>query len=163
MEQLKKRTIFFLLGGVIVVAIFAHIATNLMHIGWSGRMPGAHMMEMGKHHRVFGHHGPRMMQPHGMPMFGWMSLLIQLALIIIGWLIWKTTKGAGKWIGGALMAIGLVTLLPKVLLAVLAIIAAYVLLRDKTKTTPEFEPFVPPIQKDSFLDEWEKTIQKEEK
>ncbi|WP_343053470.1 hypothetical protein [Anoxybacillus tengchongensis] len=163
MEKLKKRTIFFLLGGVIVVAILAHMATYFMHIGWSGRMPEAHMMEMGKHHRAFGHHGPQMMRPHSMPMFGWMSFLIQLAFLVIGWVIWKATKGPGKWIGGALMAIGLVALLPKALLAVLAIIAAYVLLRDKTKPTPEFEPFVSPIQNHSFLDEWEKTIQKEEK
>ncbi len=160
---MKKRAIFFLLGTVIVVAILAHVAIYLMHIGWSGRMPEAHMMEMGKQHRAFGHHGPRMMRPHGMPMFGWMSFLIQLAFLVVGWIIWKATKGPGKWIGGALMAIGLVALLPKALLAVLAIIAAYVLLRDKTKPTLEFEPFVSPIQNYSFLDEWEKTIQKEEK
>ncbi|MBE2947133.1 hypothetical protein HPK08_15085, partial [Anoxybacillus flavithermus] len=61
------------------------------------------------------------------------------------------------------MAIGLIALLPKTLLAVLAIIAAYVLLKNKTKPTPEFAPFVSPIQSHSFLDEWEKTIQKEEK
>ncbi|KFZ32337.1 hypothetical protein JS44_10615 [Anoxybacillus flavithermus] len=153
---MKKRTIFFLIGGVIFVAILAHMATYFTHIGWSGRMPTEHMMEMGKHHRAFGHHGPQMMRPHGMPMFGWIPFLIQLALLIIGWIVWKTTHGGGKWIGGALMAIGLVALLPKALLAVLAIIAAYVLLRNKTKPTPEFEPFVSPIQSHSFLDEWEK-------
>lgn len=160
---MKKRTVFFLIGGLVVIAVFAHIATYFMHIGWSGRMPAEHIMGMGKHHRAFGHHGAQMMRPHGMPMFGWIPFLLQLALVIIGWIVWKTTRGGGKWIGGALMAIGLIALLPKTLLAVLAIIAAYVLLKNKTKPTPEFAPFVSPIQNDSFLDEWEKTIQKEEK
>ncbi|KIQ93770.1 hypothetical protein LH47_02159 [Anoxybacillus thermarum] len=160
---MKKRTLFFLLGGLVVVAVFAHVATYFIHISWSGRMPTEHMMGMGKHHRALGHHGPQMMRPHGMPMFGWVPFLIQLALVMIGWIVWKTTKSSGKWIGGTLMAIGLIGLLPKALLAVLAIVAAYVLFRSKTKRAPEFEPFISPIQNHSFLDEWEKTIHKEEK
>lgn len=60
---MKKRTVFFLIGGLVVIAVFAHIATYFMHIGWSGRMPAEHIMGMGKHHRAFGHHGAQMMRP----------------------------------------------------------------------------------------------------
>jgi hypothetical protein len=168
----KKRTILLLL----LLAVIAFGAMHIvgMFVGFGGRMIGAPMMEMPHHHGPFGghhfHHGPRggMMHPGRMMIFGWFPLLIQLTMIIIGWIIWKTANSGWKWVGLGVMGAGLVALLPKILLIPLALFAAYVLYKKKKQESfsstlaEEWTLSTAPTMKRDFLDEWEKKIQKEE-
>jgi hypothetical protein len=118
------------------------------------------------------------MHQGGWMMFGFLPLLFRLAMlvigltmVIIGWIVWKTTNRSRvwKWVGLAFMGFGLMALLPKILLIPLGLLVAYVMYKQ-TKRQPvgnvlneELTSFtVPTVQKYDFLDEWEKNIQKEE-
>lgn len=182
---MKKRKVLLglLLATVVLGGLFV-----LMNIGFSGRMHGMmmdgprhfqafngqpsmfHRGELGEHRHFAFRHGIRGgMMAGGWMIFGVFALLFQLAMIAIGWIIWKTSKRSGwKWAGIALMGIGVVALLPKVLLIPLALFVAYVMYKKRRTTNHIFNeevvPFtVPTAQTSDFLDEWEKNIQKEEK
>ncbi|GLH65427.1 hypothetical protein [Parageobacillus sp. G301] len=116
-----------------------------------------------RHHILF-HYGPEF---EFWEFGGWIAirmifLLLQLILLVIGWLLWKT-KGPFKWMGLAFIIWGVVSLLPKWLLIPLAFIVIYSIYK---KQEPKAEPtatWPTPITHDRhFLDEWEKTIKKEE-
>jgi hypothetical protein len=171
--RMKKRTMILWL---LLFAIIAYVTVRsgfFMNMGFTGRHAGMPMMDMHPHHGhgAFEHHRfPHkggMMHPNGWMMFGLIPLLFQLAMIIIGWIIWKTANRSRvwKWAGIALMIIGFAALLPKILLIPLALFAAYFMYKQtKRPVLNEELPSVttPAMQQRDFLDEWEKKIQKEE-
>jgi hypothetical protein len=185
-QIMKKRTIILLLLSAVIVYGAVHIGA-FMNIGFGREYHNMPMMDMPRHHGPFGgyhdfafHHGPRgeWMHQGGWMMFGFLPLLFRLAMlvigltmVIIGWIVWKTTNRSRvwKWVGLAFMGFGLMALLPKILLIPLGLLVAYVMYKQ-TKRQPvgnvlneELTSFtVPTVQKYDFLDEWEKNIQKEE-
>ncbi|WP_199426762.1 hypothetical protein [Thermaerobacillus caldiproteolyticus] len=173
---MKKRTIVLLLL-LLAVIVYGTIQIGaFMNIGF-GR--GYHNMPMAdiprhygpfvKHHHFAFHYGPRdgFMEPSGWMLFGIIPILFQLAMIVIGWIMWKTASRsrAWKWTGLALMGVGVVALLPKLLLIPLGLIAAYMIYK-KTKYETVNEDLsalaIPNVNQRHFLDEWEKNIRKEE-
>ena len=180
----KRKVLLWLLLAAVTLGGLA----LFMNVGFGERMHGMmmdgprhfqafngqhgmfHRGELGEHRHFAFHHGMRGgMMEGGWMIFGVFALLFQLAMIAIGWIIWKTSKRSGwKWAGIALMGIGIVALLPKALLIPLALFVAYVMYKKRQPTTHVFNedvvPFtVPTAQTSDFLDEWEKNIQKEEK
>lgn len=167
---MKKRTITVLV--LAIIAIFG--AMQIGRLVWEYNMPLAHMPR---------HYGP--FAPHHHFAFrngrefeswefneswefgGWMaigmfSLLFQLGLLIIGWLLWKTS-GPFKWLGLAIIVWGMIALLPKWLLILLAFIAIYSFYKKQEQKAGPMETWTTPVMHDhDFLDEWEKTIKKEE-
>jgi hypothetical protein len=116
------------------------------------------------HHHVAFQYGPEFgfWGFGGWITIGMLSLLFQLSLLIIGWLLWKT-KGPFKWMGLAIIIWGVISLLPKWLLIPLAFIAVYsIYQKQEQKAEPMTTWPTPTIQERDFLDEWEKTIKKEE-
>lgn len=169
---MKKRNVVLL---VVFLAVALGGVALFMNMGFDGRMHGM-MMDGPRHIRAFHGHpgmadGPRVFQAGGMMAGGWMvfgvfALLFQLAMIAIGWIVWKTAKQSGwKWAGMALMGVGIIVLLPKVLLIPFVLFAAYMLYKKRqAKTSESFEPMAMPITPiHDFLDEWEKKTEKEEK
>ncbi|WP_044894981.1 hypothetical protein [Bacillus alveayuensis] len=166
---MKKRTMIFLFFLVAIIAYGVVRSGFFMNIGFAGHHSGMPMMDMTPHHGhgAFAHHRfPHrggMMPPNGWMMFGLIPLLFQLAMIIIGWIIWKTANRSRvwKWAGLALIIIGFVALLPKILLIPLALFAVYVMYKQTKR--PELSSVITPtMQQRDFLDEWEKKIEKEE-
>ncbi|KJE27220.1 hypothetical protein LG52_2858 [Geobacillus kaustophilus] len=112
----------------------------------------------------FGHHRPEFgMGPRG----GWMMMdmlmwLIPLLLVGAG-AVWLAAKRSKRWIGWALVALGVAAILPKWVLILLALAAVYALGRRQARKSAAAEPWVPAPSSISadWLDEWEKTIQKE--
>lgn len=172
---MKKRSVLLLV--LLAVVALGGVAL-FMNIGFDGRIHGM-MMDGPRHiqsfhgkpgmmgeHRVFHHDMHHGMMAGGWMMFGVFALLFQLAMIAIGWVMWKTAKQSGwKWAGVALMVAGLLALLPKVLLIPLVLFVAYMFYKKRqTKPNAPLEPMtVPTTPIHDFLDEWEKNIQKEEK
>ncbi|KDE49029.1 hypothetical protein DI43_00270 [Geobacillus sp. CAMR12739] len=114
----------------------------------------------GHHHREFGM-GPR----EGWMMAGlFMRWLIPLLLVGAG-AIWLAVKRSKRWIGWALVALGVAAILPKWVLILLALAAVYALGRRQARNPLAAEAWAPalPSVPVDWLDEWEKTIQKEAK
>jgi len=172
---MKKRSVLLLV--LLAVVALGGVAL-FMNMGFDGRMHGM-MMDGPRHirafhgqpgmmgeHRVFRHEMHHGMMAGGWMMFGVFALLFQLAIVAIGWVMWKTAKQSGwKWAGMALMGAGILALLPKVLLIPFVLLVAYMLYKKRQpKTSEPFEPMAMPITPiHDFLDEWEKNIKKEEK
>jgi hypothetical protein len=166
---MKKRTMILWLLLFAIIAYGAVRSGFFMNMGFAGRDNGMPMMDMPPHHGhgVFEHHRfPHrggMMPPHGWMMFRFIPLLVHLAMIMIGWVIWKTANRSHvwKWAGLAFMVIGFVALLPKILLIPLGLFAVYAIYKQtKRRELPSLT--TPIMQQRDFLDEWEKKIQKEE-
>ncbi|WP_445613457.1 hypothetical protein [Geobacillus sp. YF-1] len=110
------------------------------------------------HHRQAFDMGPRA---------GWMlpSLflwVIPLLLIGVG-AVWLAMKRPKRWIGWALVALGVAALLPKWVLIALALVAVYTFGRRQGRKPAAAEAWAPapPSVSVDWLDQWEKTIQKE--
>jgi hypothetical protein len=162
---MKKRTAVLL--AVLLIAIY-----GMMHMMplLFGRPLFVFDMDMPRHYGPFAGHphfafqGPRdhMMMFNGWMMFRIFPFLFHLTLLLSGWIWWKR-KSPLQWLGLALMAWGLIGLLPKWLLVPLAFGAAYLLAkRQQTQTGPIGTWPAPHIQTAHILDEWEKNIKKED-
>ncbi len=155
----KRMAALFIL---FLLAIYGGMQLGRFVFGQS--MP---MMNMSPHHRPFAirHHAAF---HYGHEFGGWitievLSLLFQLSLLIIGWLLWKKTKGPFKWMGLAIIVWGVISLLPKWLLIPVAFIAIYSIYKKQEQKAEPMTTWPTPIIHDRhFLDEWEKTIKKEE-
>jgi uncharacterized membrane protein len=155
----KRMAALFIL---FLLAIYGGMQLGRFVFGQS--MP---MMNMPPHHRPFAirHHAAF---HYGHEFGGWitigvLSLLFQLSLLIIGWLLWKKTKGPFKWMGLAIIVWGVISLLPKWLLIPVAFIAIYSIYKKQEQKAEPMTTWPTPIIHDRhFLDEWEKTIKKEE-
>jgi uncharacterized membrane protein len=115
------------------------------------------------HHFVF-YQEPMgmMMLPHIWMMFGILAFLFHLLLLAIGWIWWRTARPS-KWLGLALMVWGLIGLLPKWALILLVFAAAYLLEKRQQHHTISIESWsTPSSQAAHILDEWEKSIKKED-
>ncbi|OAT71388.1 hypothetical protein A7K69_15015 [Parageobacillus thermoglucosidasius] len=161
---MKKRTAAIL--ALAIIAIYG--AMRIGRLVWEYNMPMAYMPRhygpFAPHHHFVFHYGPGFgfWEFGGWITIGMFSLLFQLGLLIIGWLLWKTS-GPFKWLGLAIIVWGMIALLPKWLLIPLAFIAIYSLYKkQEQKARPMATWPTPTIQKRDFLDEWEKTIKKEE-
>lgn len=181
---MKKRIIWFVIIAAAAMLIF-HFATMALlnfGIGQAGQFSqhgqsfGLHGMQKGG----FGHFGDssrHMMGGHhsftGTRDFGGMSsfvfpLLFELGLIGAGFVIWKLSakNKVLKWSGAGLVFIGLWALLPNWLVLLALIVGVYYWYKTRNA---EDRPIVTgdyltvPTQKLDFLDEWERTIMKEEK
>ncbi|ANB60069.1 hypothetical protein [Anoxybacteroides amylolyticum] len=179
---MKKRK--FLLWLLLAAVVFGGLAL-FMNIGFGERMHGImldgprhfqafngqpgmfHRGEFGEHRHIAFHHGIHGgMMAGGWMIFGMFALLFQLAMVVIGWIMWKTAKRSGwKWAGMALMMASILALLPKVLLIPFVLVVAYMFYKkQQTKMREPFEPMTVPITPiHDFLDEWERNIQKEGK
>jgi hypothetical protein len=117
-----------------------------------------------EHHHFAFYQGPAgmMMVPHVWMMFGVLAFIFHLLLLAIGWIWWKAA-GSFKWLGLALMVWGLIGLLPKWALIALAFVAAYLLGKRQQHQTSSIESWpTPSSQAAHILDEWEKSIKKED-
>jgi hypothetical protein len=117
----------------------------------------------GYHHFVF-YQEPMgmMMVPHVWMMLGVLAFIFHLLLLAIGWIWWRAARPF-KWLGLALMAWGLIGLLPKWALIPLVFVAAYLLEKRQQHQTSSIESWpTPSIQAAHILDEWEKNIKKED-
>ncbi|OKO95260.1 hypothetical protein RA955_14460 [Geobacillus proteiniphilus] len=152
---------------LLLIALMAIVGFTMFHLAPYEAMahgrPGAPFDGM---HGGFGHHRPALgMGPRG----GWMipgviMWLIPLLLVGAG-AIWLAVKRSKRWIGWALVALGVAAILPKWVLILLALAAVYALGRRqerKQTLSKEWVPAPPSVSVD-WLDEWEKTIQKEAK
>lgn len=113
----------------------------------------------------FGHH-PRefIMERRGgwmMPML-FLERLIPLLLAAAG-AVWLAAARSKRWIGWVLVALGIAALLPKWVLILLALVVVYALGRRQGRKPSAVEALMPatPSVSTDWLDEWEKTIQKE--
>ncbi|KPC98376.1 hypothetical protein LR69_03412 [Geobacillus sp. BCO2] len=96
-----------------------------------------------------------------MPML-FLKWLIPLLLAAAG-VVWLAAARSKRWIGWVLVALGIAALLPKWVLILLALAAVYTLGRRqgrKPSAVDALMPATPSVSAD-WLDEWEKTIQKE--
>jgi hypothetical protein len=162
---MKKRiAVLFIL---FLLAIYGGMQLGRFVFGQSMtmmNMPPHHGPFAIRHHAAF-HHGPEFefWGFGGQITIGVISLLFQLGLLIIGWLLWKM-KGPFKWMGLAIMVWEVISLLPKWLLIPLAFIAIYSIYKKQEQKAEPLTTWPTPITHDRhFLDEWEKTIKKEEK
>jgi hypothetical protein len=162
---MEKRT-------AVLLAVLFLVGYGVMHMipFWFGSRLIIFDMDMphyggpfaGHRHFAF-YQGPAgMMAPHVWMMFGILVFLFHLSLLVIGWVWWKTA-GSFKWLGLALMAWGLIGLLPKWALIALAFVAAYLLKKRQQQQTSSIGSWpTPSIQAAHILDEWEKNIKKED-
>lgn len=119
-------------------------------------------------HMMHGH--PRMMMDRNEGLFfgSFMSILIPLAMIAAGWILYKLGKQnkAKKIIGALLAFLGLWALLPKWLMLLGLLIAGYYFYKTRKKpgfSAAGYGDFInSPNQKLDFLDEWERKIYKED-
>ncbi len=96
--------------------------------------------------------------------FSFLSLLVNIGIIILGWWIWKTANGetVKKWVGIILLLIGLWAILPKIIAISLVLIALYITFRGSKSKETIFEEQVNatfPIYNTAshnILDEWER-------
>jgi hypothetical protein len=115
-------------------------------------------------HPHFAFQGPQdhMMMFNGWMMFRIFPFLFHLTLLLSGWIWWKR-KSPLQWLGLALIAWGLIGLLPKWALIALALIAAYLLGKRQQQQTSSIGSWpTSSIQTGHILDEWEKNIKKED-
>ncbi|ALF09472.1 hypothetical protein BCV53_05290 [Parageobacillus thermoglucosidasius] len=161
---MKKRTIAIF----ILAAIAIYGAVRIVRFAWGYHMPLAYMPRhygpFAPHHHFAFHHGPGFgfWESGGWITIEMFSLLFQLGLLLIGWLLWKTS-GPSKWLGLAIIVWGVISLLPKWLLIPLAVIAIYSLYKKQERKAGPMAAWPTPVMHDrNFLDEWEKTIKKEE-
>ncbi|MGM0903939.1 MAG: hypothetical protein ACQEXB_22905 [Bacillota bacterium] len=98
-------------------------------------------------------------------------ILAKIALVLAGLAIWKFSKEkTGKWFGGALFSLALFTLLPKIFGIPFLIIIAYLGYKGFIKKNHQSVDYLTPAdlatassyQTRDYLDEWEKSIRKEE-
>ncbi|WP_138493649.1 hypothetical protein [Paenibacillus pinistramenti] len=101
----------------------------------------------------------------------WALVLIKIAFILTGLILWSCAKKTLKWFGAAVFVIGLFTLMPFWLAAAATALIAYILYRIYRNNQ------VLPVQIESvsrvdrmpigseadLLDEWERSITKEDK
>lgn len=132
-----------------------------LHKGGFGQFNGP------ERHIMHGHHRAMMERNDGMFFGSFLSILIPLAMLAAGWILYKLGKESKtkKIIGAILAFLGLWALLPKWLMFLGLLIAGYYFF--KTRKKPEFSAAgygdFSPNQKLDFLDEWERKIYKEDK
>lgn len=114
----------------------------------------------------FPHHDLRVINIPFLP------FLFQLALIILGWWVFKKANGefVKKWVGTILLSIGAFSILPLIIAIPVALIVLYVISRSKKQSKSELiinEPII--VSTPSYnhithhiLDEWEEKTLKEE-
>lgn len=140
-----------------------------LHKGGMGPFVGNHDQLMRGHHEVFRGPGQRVMGESRMFIGDALSLLLPLAMVVLGWILFKLGKKSQtkKIIGGILLFLGLGALLPKWLMFLGLMGIGYYLYKTRNQqkfNTNSFVDFATiPSQKVDFLDEWEKTINKEDK
>lgn len=126
--------------------------------------------------RLFrGSEGFHRMDGHGhMHGFWRMNILLEAGLFIAGWVIWRLAAGnrIRKWIGIALMALGAVLVLSKVLILPVILVAAYFSCKIRRNDNASSASYVQTgavdfssldSQKLDYLDQWENKISEEEK
>ncbi|MFS0879017.1 hypothetical protein [Metabacillus niabensis] len=111
-------------------------------------------------------HGRGGLQPRGSGFIGhdFLSLLVNIGIITLGWWIWKKANGetVKKWVGIILLLIGLWAILPKIIAIPLVLIALYITFRGSKSKETIFEEQVNatyPIYNTAshnILDEWER-------
>lgn len=159
---MKKAKTFLLLALAVIagVSVFHGLAPHdVMAHGRPGvPFDGMHG-GFGHPHRAFG------IGPRGWMMAGlFMQWLIPLLLAGAG-AVWLAAKRSKRWIGWVLVALGVAALLPKWVLVLLALAAVYALGRRQARKPAAAKVWMPapPSVSVDWLDEWEKTIQKEAK
>ncbi|ALA70709.1 hypothetical protein GT50_11360 [Geobacillus stearothermophilus 10] len=157
---MKKARAVFLLALVALAGVsLFHVLTP--HEVMAHGRPGAMFDGM---HGGFGHHRPEFgMGPRG----GWMMaglLMWLIPLLLVGaGAIWLAAARSKRWIGWALVALSVAAILPKWVLILLALAAVYALGRRQARHPIAAEAWAPapPSVSVDWLDEWEKSIQKE--
>ncbi|ADI25435.1 hypothetical protein GC56T3_0378 [Geobacillus sp. C56-T3] len=161
MTRSKKARAVFLLSLVALAGVsLFHVLTP--HEVMAHGRPGAMFDGM---HGGFGHHRPEFgMGPRG----GWMMaglLMWLIPLLLVGaGAIWLAAARSKRWIGWVLVAVGIAALLPKWVLILLALAAVYASGRRQARKPSAVEALMPaaPSVSTDWLDEWEKSIQKED-
>ncbi|MBB6283520.1 MULTISPECIES: hypothetical protein [Geobacillus] len=158
---MKKARAFFLLALVVLAGV------SLFHL-FAPHEVMAHGRPVAPFDGMYGgvehRHREFIMERRG----GWMMpiLFMQwlLPLLLVGaGALWLAAARSKRWIGWALAALGIAALLPKWVLILLALAAVYALGRRQGRKPSIAEAWAPspPSVSADWLDEWEKTIQKE--
>ncbi|AMX84672.1 hypothetical protein GS3922_14015 [Geobacillus subterraneus] len=157
----KAKTFLFIALAALVGWSAFHVLTphEVMAHGRPG-VPFAGVHDgFGHHHREFG-----MGSREGWMMAGlFMWWLIPFLLVGAG-AIWLAAARSKRWIGWALVALGVAAILPKWVLILLALAAVYASGRRQARKPSAVEALMPaaPSVSTDWLDEWEKSIQKED-
>ncbi|KAA0545285.1 hypothetical protein FZW96_18080 [Bacillus sp. BGMRC 2118] len=135
------------------------------------------------------HHGQAFRQgPHGGPLhhhrmalvggytlfglFSMIGLLFKIGLIMVGWFLWKKSSGMKKWVGALFAIVGIFALLPWFFALPLCALIGYVMMKKQysspienleVATTASETMILPNIQTADYLDQWERTVNREEK
>ncbi|ABO65667.1 Conserved hypothetical protein [Geobacillus thermodenitrificans NG80-2] len=162
MSILKKLRALALLALIVLAGVsLFHVLTPhevIVYRRLSVPFDGMHG-GLGHHHLIF-----RVEPRAGWLIPGLLMWFIPLLLVGVG-AIWLVAKRSKRWIGWALITLGIAALLPKWVLLGLALAAVYTFGRHQTRKSVAAETWKPttaPISTD-WLDEWEKIVQKEGK
>lgn len=175
---------FMRCGFVLVpIVLLGMILINItgMHFGGNTGVPFQQGGQFG--HHGGGHHFGREGRPFGM-IYGQASffipvfflMLVKAGLALAGWVIWKNSKAKGGQLAGAvLFSLAVFALLPKILGIPLLLLMAYFGYKAYQQTNETNLEYFPAneltagyqienqIKTRDFLDEWEKSIRREEK
>lgn len=160
------------------IAVFHFNGTSFTHVSQQSQNfspQGFHKGGFGQfdgssRHMMGGHHG--FANASGVQVNWFFTMLIELGLIGFGWVLWKlgSKNKLQKAIGGALLFIGVWALLPNWLVLFALIAGAYYWYRIRKNsenptdfTGGSYQDFaMAPSKNLDFLDEWERTIKKED-